>query len=272
MRLASIDLGQEFVRGALFVLTLTLGASASAGNQNGGPLEEQLRMLNSKRIFFGHHSVGDNILDGLRELGNEAGVPVRILELAQREGGPGVLHARVGENTKPLSKIDGFEHAMGSEQALNLEIAFFKFCYIDFDANTDVDAVFTRYVQMHEKVSLLHPGTRWVHVTVPLTVTQVGLKGYVKNLLGRAASGELENVKRHRFNELLRARFGRKEPIFDLARVEATREDGTLESFERDGRSYPRLVPEYSYDGEHLNEKGRQRAARALIELLASIP
>ncbi len=257
------------------VLALTaLGLPSGSSADESKPLADQLRRIGSKRIFFGHQSVGDNLLDGLRDLASEANVPLEIAEV-EKPGmidAPKIGHAYLGENTRPLSKIEAFERAMGSDQLASADVVFFKFCYIDFNANTDVQAVFTRYLQMHEKVKEQQPDVSWVHVTVPLTVTQGGVKGYVKGLLGRPAWGEAENMKREAFNELLRAQFVGKEPVFDLAAAESTHEDGKAETFERDGKTYPRLVPGYAYDGEHLNERGRKHVARALVEVLASIP
>lgn len=237
-------------------------------------LSSQLRRVGERRIYFGHQSVGANVLDGLRDLAREAGVSLLIKEETRDDSleGPAILEAAIGRNTDPTSKIDAFAKSLDTGAAGRSEIAFFKFCYVDFDSRSDVDAIFQQYVRMHEKAKASHPGVSLVHVTVPLTVTQGGVKGYVKNVLGRVPNGELENVVRHRFNELLRARYGGKEPIFDLARIESTYDDGRTESFERDGSTYPKLVSAYTDDGEHLNVRGRRRVARELVSLLVSLP
>jgi hypothetical protein len=115
----------------------------------------------------------------------------------------------------------------------------------------------------------------FVHVTVPLT-TEPGLKeaakNFVKRFLGRPRSSRLDNVRRARYNELLREAYAGREPLFDLARLESTRPDGTRQLFREDGRDYEALVPAYTDDGGHLNASGRQMAARALLEFLASTP
>lgn len=255
------------------LLGLIAGKPGIAGAE-GDSLAAELRALSQKRIYFGHQSVGSDLLAGIRDLSREANVPIEIVDAAAagQLDGPRVVHSRLGENTRPLTKLAAFERAMEQGWAGRSTIAFFKFCYVDIEARTDVRELFSRYVETHQRLVERHPDVTWVHVTVPLTVTQGGMKGYVKRLLGRAAAGERENAKRHEFNEYLRGRFGAEEPIFDLALVEATREDGRSNGFEWNGQTYPSLVAAYTEDGGHLNERGRQHAARALIRTLASLP
>lgn len=256
------------------MLTMTAFGSLPARAEE-PPLATQLRRVGAKRIYFGHQSVGANIVDGIRDLSGEAGVTLSILEdrgAGAASDSPGLVDAYVGQNTRPLSKIEAFERAMSDGWADHLDVAFFKFCYVDFDAASDVQAIFGRYVQMHEDLKKRYPDVSFVHVTVPLTVTQGGIKGYIKNLVGKAAWGERENVKRHEFNQKLRARYSGKEPLFDLALLESTRRDGSAQVFERDGERFPSLVPEYSNDGEHLNPIGRKIVAGKLVEFLSSLP
>ena len=58
------------------------------------------RTMKSLRVFFAHQSVGDNILDGVREIAPE----VRIVrgELPRRE--PGFVDTLVGVNGSPASR------------------------------------------------------------------------------------------------------------------------------------------------------------------------
>ena len=70
------------------------------------------------------------------------------------------------------------------------------------------------------------------------------------------------NINRNQFNEILRKEYEGKAPIFDLAKIESTYPDGKT--------SYS-MVPDYTYDGGHLNETGRKKAAEQLLVLLANI-
>jgi lysophospholipase L1-like esterase len=70
---------------------------------------------------------------------------------------------------------------------------------------------------------------------------------------------------------LLRKNYEGKEPVFDLARIESTRPDGTRETFTQDGKTYYALVPAYTKDGGHLNKLGRKKVAEQLLLLLVSL-
>jgi hypothetical protein len=115
-----------------------------------------------------------------------------------------------------------------------------------------------------------HPGTRFVHVTAPLSTVQAGPKAWVKRLLGRSPYGLVENGKREDFTSLLRNAYAGKEPVFDLALVESTLPDGGRSTVTANGRALPVLASLYTDDGGHLNEEGRLRAARELVAVLAS--
>src|SRR5688500_12416354 len=118
--------------------------STSIAAQPGSDLLQGLQSVSQRRIFFGHQSVGGNVLDGLRDLASESRIPVKIVQGSTLEG-PGVLHEYVGENEKPLSKVRAFEMLMNGGLGSQVEIAFFKFCYIDFTPETDVVALFNEY-------------------------------------------------------------------------------------------------------------------------------
>lgn len=64
-----------------------------------------------------------------------------------------------------------------------------------------------------------------VHVTMPLTDIESRFRYIAGRLRGRATRVD-ENAKRNRFNEMLRSQFGGKQPVFDLAALQSTHEDG----------------------------------------------
>lgn len=224
--------------------------------------------LASRRVFFGHQSVGKNLLDGL------AGVPgVRMVEVGEGAplAAPALGHALVGRNTEPRTKLADFERLVAAGPAAGADVALMKFCYVDVDASTDVQALFADYQATYARLAAANPRVRLAHVTVPLTVVQRGPKASLKRLLGRPVWGERENAQRHAFNELLRAEYGGKAPLFDLAALEAQHPDGSPERYTLAGRQLPALVPAYSDDGEHLNADGRARLGAAFAEFLASV-
>ncbi len=257
----------------LYLMSLLVLSTSAVANPPAGDPAMSLRTLSSQKIFFGHHSVGANILDGIRDLSSETSTPLPIVTGGTEAlGEGGILHAPVGQNEKPLTKLQAFQQVVDGGVGAKVDVAFFKFCYIDFHAETDVQALFDAYVKTLSDLQARHREVTFVHVTVPLTVTQGGIKGYLKNLLGSGAWGERENARRHAFNELLRARYVGKEPLFDLATVESTAADGRLHTYKRDDKLYPSLVPAFTDDGEHLNATGRKRVARSLLTFLSGLP
>ncbi len=231
--------------------------------------DETLTRVAERRIFFGHQSVGGNILDGI-SAASRGKLTINESRAADAFAKPGIVHTFVGENEAPLSKVADFEKAMEASGG-KAEVAFFKFCYVDFNATTDVDALLSEYVAAHARLKAKYPSTTFVHVTVPLTLVQTGAKAFLKRLTGGAPWGERENAVRHRYNELLRSKF-KGEPLFDLAAVEATKSDGTTQSYEFVGKPVPALVPAYSDDGGHLNATGQKHVAEALLSFLAKLP
>ncbi len=231
---------------------------------------ESIERVASRRILFGHQSVGGNLLEGVSDV---SGGKLRVVQGRTPEvlSTPGLVHTFIGQNEDPSGKVRDFEKALDDVQG-KADLAFFKFCYIDFSASTDVEKLFAEYLASMERLHTKYPAVTFVHVTVPLTVVQSGAKAWLKRRLGRAPWGEQENVVRQRFNQLLRAKFAGQPLLFDLAAIESTRPDGSPRWFEVSGAKVPMLVPEFSDDGQHLNVTGRRRAADALIEFLAKVP
>ena len=201
-------------------------------------------------VYFGHQSVGANILQGVKELGAPLAIKDEFLP----------------ENGEPLRKLENFAKAVG--EGSHYDIALMKFCYVDIDAGTDVQALFARYRATIAELQAKNPRTTFVHVTLPLTTIQTGPKALVKRLLGRAPYGTIENVRRAEYNSLLRRSYGGREPIFDIARIESTAPDGTVASVTWNGSTVPAMAAAYSDDGGHLNAAGRARAAREFLAVL----
>lgn len=262
--------GIRFMTGAL-VTGITLGAATIAHSAaDDTSLRADLERIAQRKIFFGHQSVGDNLLEGIKQLSTTAGVPVRIVEVKAANSVESAMigQAYITENEFPLKKIKSFEQAMGVKPA-GLDIALMKFCYVDFKADTDVNALFTSYLATIESLKARNPGTTFVHVTAPLTSEKSGPKEFVKRLLGRG--GSAQNVRREEYNSLLRKKFQGREPIFDLARVESIAPDGTPVTVEWKGIVVPAMATVYTDDGGHLNSAGKLHAARELISVLAAI-
>ena len=260
------------VAGVLVALAVATAAGAQAADAD-AVLRAELERIAQRRIFFGHQSVGVNLLDGIKQLATTAGIVLRIAEAPTAAGvGPKTLgHAFVAENGNPFQKLESFGQAMGPQSA-GLDIAMLKFCYVDFTGETDAKSLFKRYRAAIDSLQARNPSTTFIHVTAPLTDVQRGPKALVKRMLGRAPQGVIENVRREEYNALLRQAYRGREPIFDLARIESTAPDGTAVSVDWNGSVAPAMAPAFTDDGGHLNAAGKLRAARELISVLAAVP
>ena len=229
--------------------------------------------LAGKRIYFGHMSVGFNIMEGVDTLIKQR--PVSALNIVESNApdafaAPVFAHSRNGRNQDPFSKIRAFARTMDSGVGARADIALFKFCYVDFTADSDTSKLFVEYKNEFARLQQSYPNVTFVHVTVPLVELQSGPKALLKRVLGKQVGGAAENMTRHRFNELLRNEYRSRAPIFDLAELESTRADGSRMTFSAEGATYPAMAAEYSSDGSHLNGSGSRWIAAHLLALLAT--
>lgn len=236
-------------------------------------LESDLRAVSAKRVFFGHQSVGRNILDGLEDLQRGLGPPVvRIVELGSA-GSPDdrgiLLHGKVGQNERPATKCEDFRRILDQELQGRIDVALFKFCYVDFNDTSDVPAIVDVYSRTMDDLKQRHPAVVFVHVTAPLRTVDRGPGVWSRELLGRRNRSKHANARRGEFNRLLQERYA-GEPVFDLAASMSTHADGRRESFRLDGAKYPALVPAYTEDGGHLNAVGRTHVAAAFVHAIAA--
>lgn len=234
-------------------------------------LAANLATIRHGRILFSHHSVGANIISGIRRIDAEnSNAPLQFASLQEAGGsnGAALIDISGGRNGAPKSKIDFFAATLRGEKNLRPDLVFMKLCYVDFNPHTDVGELFGYYRHTIETLKHEFPGIRFAHVTAPLTVWPTAPKWKIYRLMGREVWEDAANVKRAEFNRLLKETFG-TDPVFDLAQVEATAPDGSLTTFEQDGQKYPSLYPGYTEDGEHLNAAGQRIAGMAAIRFMA---
>jgi len=230
--------------------------------------------LSEKKIYFGHQSIGFNIVAGVEDVLKEnSKLRLSIVETSNPADFNRALfaHSRVGKNHDPLSKIKGFAAFMENGLGEKSDIAFFKFCNVDINSKTDVKALFNEYSKALASLKAKYPKTVYVHMTSPVRIVQTGIKVPLKKLLGKPIDGYDDNAKREEYNELMRKAYAGKEPLFDLAMIESTLPDGNRTTFTKDGKEYAYLAPEYTKDGGHLNEKGRKIVGEQLLIFLASL-
>lgn len=230
-----------------------------------------LDLVAAARVYFGHQSVGANVIAGLEDL--QHGLERPVLRVAQAgvleapDDGGVFLHSAIGRNEHPDSKCEDFRRVLEQLHG-RLDAALFKFCYVDFSDTSDAAAIFAGYARTMDELRRRYPDIVFVHVTAPLRTIDRGPGVWLREALGRRNRAKHANARRHEFNELVRARHA-GEPVFDLAAIESTRPDGGRETFRLDGRTCEALVPAYTGDGGHLNGTGRVLAAAGLVRTLA---
>jgi hypothetical protein len=227
---------------------------------------EHYEILLHTRMFFGHQSVGYNIIDGIHHVAPDLTVVDKGEGSPVNTGAINIVHMRIGRNGSPLSKIDAFKNALINDTlGAQVLVAMMKFCYVDFNRGTDVTAVFNYYLSNMDSIKQHFPDLAIMHCTVPLTLHEP------KNLMERLKfmlKPDVPNVKRNEYNDLLRRRFKGKEPIFDLAELESTAPEGKRTGFTFKGRHLESLYAGYTSDGGHLNGVGQTVIAKEFLSVL----
>lgn len=238
---------------------------------NSENIETILQIISENNIYFGHQSVGYNILDGIKHWINETGVSVKLIESREYSDidDPSFTHFQIGENLNPKLKTDDFYNFVSNIDQLNRSLVFFKFCYVDILRTTNVDSIFNYYKKRMLILKDKYPYHQMVLFTLPLTSIQKGFKVYVKKIIYGPTNQMADNIKRNEFNNRILEELGNEFPVFDLARIEGTLPDGKMNTFTHKGKSYLALYNEYTTDGGHLNEKGSQIVAYNLLAFLA---
>ncbi len=160
--------------------------------------------LAQQRIWFGHQSVGSNIIEGLKDLHQiHPQINVNLLETSDPAtvNSPGLIHFTIGQNAYPQSKIIDFNKIVQRNSTQKPNIALFKFCFLDIDSKTDISQVFKDYKTMMDRLIKTFPNTKFVQVTVPLTTEPRGksklirdLKSGFRKILHQPISRSFDNV------------------------------------------------------------------------------
>lgn len=228
------------------------------------------RSLAQRAVYFGHQSVGEDITAGIDELNQHLKLGLRIVltrdpsAIAQ----PAFTHFHAGMNLQPATKNAAMLKMLQDRPRPDRAIVLLKYCYVDIGSQTDVRSLFDSYREMVRAIKSRYPDVIIVHSTAPLTTVETTMKAGVKRLLGRKSVRD-DAVARHRYNALVRTAYAGREPLFDIARVESTRADGSLATVVSNGEQLEIMAEENTRDGGHLNERGRVIAAKALLNALA---
>jgi hypothetical protein len=123
--------------------------------------DSEWEALASRRIFFGHQSVGRDLMLGLKRVLQdhpEIGLAVVSSDQPGQVEGPAFIEANIGKNLEPETKADAFaeilEDGFGSEPGA---VAMYKYCYVDIQPAPDPDLLFEDYVDRTEALRGLYP-------------------------------------------------------------------------------------------------------------------
>jgi hypothetical protein len=150
----------------ILVLAALAGVTCSAPgvHEDGAVIAQDLKSVQRLKVYFGHQSVGGNILEGLREIEAKYG------------RGPEMTDSLIGQNGDPAGKCEDFTRNLGRLASQHLDVALMKFCYIDFDQATDVEKLFAKYSGTLDAMEKQYPEILFVPVTAPLTTRGAGWK------------------------------------------------------------------------------------------------
>jgi hypothetical protein len=230
--------------------------------------------LSQKRIYFGHQSVGNNMMDGVAKIiESKKDIKLNIVKLSDNKSfdQPVFAHEEVGKNEWPLTKTTAFHNRIENGLGDKIDIAFLKFCFWDIRSKTDIQEVFKNYKETISTLQAKYPRIKFIHFTVPLMSYPTGVNAGIRRMLHIPVARDMDNIKRNELNSLIRQEYAGKEPLFDIASIESTLPDGSHTFFSDHGKNYEYLVEEYTSDGGHLNPEGRKRVAEQLLIILAHV-
>jgi len=249
----------------ILILTVALAHSAPAATIDHGHVDqtpdlpqETLDEIGGQSWFFAHASVGGNMVVGISDLHASEPGRYQLVRLSVEPGTPppaptaaGTVYESYRGNPGWAEKYVQFEESVRVEgwHWPAVDVVMNKLCYDDDRA--DVDAYLASMAALESDFA----ETIFVYATMPL----------------RAGASEF-NVRINRFNETVRAYCTANElTLFDIADIEAHDPDGNEITFESGGEVFQMLNADYTYDGGHLNEVGRERASLGWYAVAAAI-
>jgi hypothetical protein len=228
----------------------------SHANMASAVTTEDLTAVARTRVFFGHQSVGMNVLGAVPGVYADHGVSAPPIGYEGTQPGPNggfIAHEFIGENGKPLVKLEDFDRTMRGGMGRQVDVALMN---VDVDSSMDVDALFARCRDTMGALERDFPNVTFIHMTVPLRTE---------------ATWGADNVARERFNALIRGEYAGHH-LFDIAAIESTKPDGTRISGSYDNQGYFALYDGYANGdgfGVHLNAVGSKIAATAFLDAIA---
>lgn len=235
--------------------------TSSPGTIHGTPNAATVRAALGKRVFFGHQSIGGQVMKGVTAFTRQAGLgtptyPDPTATSLPRTGGL-FAQSHVGRNGQPFDKLADFDRILRSGVGSQIDVAVFKFCYADIRTRTnDPVAVFNAYRSTMSALERDFPNVTFIYATEPIVMA--------------ANSDAPNNIPRGVFNNLVRAEYGATGRIWDIAAIQSTTFDGTRVLGTYQGQTFEALNPAFAApDQRHIYGAGETAAAGPLLELIA---
>ena len=109
--------------------------------------------------------------------------------------------------------------------------------------------------------------TVFLERTFPLSHVKLSLKTKIKQMFGFDEIWEFgANIYLNRYNSEVRALFQTQNSFFDFSKILTIKPDGTISTFVHNKVKYSHMYADYTYDGTHLNEMGKQKAAEQFLK------
>ena len=262
---------------ALFlVLALSVGCG-TAGNPSAattidhtnydpsGLGEARIAAASALDVYFEHASVGQNVVDGIDALASSTDLSSGHASWSDEStaiswfaSNDGLVDNHRG-NPGAEAKISTFQGDMTDALAAAVDVAMFKFCWIDApEGETAATTLFDSVRRVMEALEAAYPSVAFVWWTMPIETEQTSY-GY-----------DIE--ARQSYNDKVRAYCGDQGKwLLDIADIEGHDETGEAATLDIGGTSYEALCPDYAADTGHLNSAGAQKLAKAYWRLLAEI-
>lgn len=228
-----------------------------------------LSSLPGKKVYFGHQSVGYNILEGIKKITaqNEELDFIKILTLEEYKNNVFpendslfyFIHSKIGTNTQPDLKIKDFQDKLDSLKGL--DAAFMKFCFVDITRKTEVNTLFNNYIEAMDNLEERYINTKYLYFTCPISIRENLVIGILKEIM---QTPDDLNKNRNKFNNLLRAKNNIE--LFDIAYLEANEDEAS----EPQKREFMKKKYATS-DGGHLNEYGSEKIGYYLLVKLNNL-
>ena len=123
-------------------------------------ISNNINLIGQKNIYFGHRSVGENIISGVNKIISKEGRKVFVIkELTSNSkiDENYFFHSNIGRNGDPKSKFKEFTDIVNNLANKNLEIAMMKLCFVDITKKTNINEVFQSNVAMIDSLQNKYP-------------------------------------------------------------------------------------------------------------------